>query len=285
MPPFWPFQVQRRSQHDYDKIVFQSESTGSSYPPLTGVTTKKVGASSLKKQQHHKNSSIKKSVSFALNIKNFFQHIHVSEFTEQEIANSWYSPKELQTIQQPQTVSCQIKADNVKPKKRSVLFAPTVKQYDYIHVSAYSKEEINQTWYSQVDLHKIHKENYKTIQWMLRGCNTNSQDEQEFCSRGMESKTPVGSRMRNYRRSESLIALEYQYEQWKLGNKVCPNKLAEIYSRNTKQSAHVAWLAAKVDREHSLKYMTDGGCSHNSAMSTASNLSPNTPPMSPAAAA
>ena len=262
MAPFWPFHIHRHNQHDYDKVICSSPSSSvsSGFPPLT-TGRPSFSPSSSSPSSKSGVSGRKKSVSFAKlhQFKQLFKHIHISELSKAEIADAWYSQQELDVIRDEHQSSTII-------RKKKVSFSPQVKQYDYVHVLDLSDDEICNAWYGSSELNEIHEENLETIQWMLNGC---SDTAHIFCSRGLENKTPIGHRMRSFRRKESLQILKQQLE-------VCSEKLAEIYGRCTRQSAHLAWLAAKVDREHAIKYM---------ACEAAATNSTRTPPMSPAAAA
>jgi hypothetical protein len=101
-----------------------------------------------------------------------------------------------------------------------------------------------------------------------------SDDEEEFCSRGMEYKTPMGMRMRMRHRFESTEAcLRYQMAEWNHGRDACPERLAALYGRYTQNSAHVAWLAAKVDRESLQVVAGDWSKDSSSSTSTTSSSS------------
>jgi hypothetical protein len=173
-----------------------------------------------------------------------------------------------------------------EPSKRrrtqsSVSFFPHATQFEHFHLSEYTEEEKSNTWYSRRELRDIQEDNHETIQWMVNGCrsssssssNMMSDDEEEFCSRGMEYKTPVGMRMRMRHRFESKEAcLRYQISEWNHGRDACPERLAALYGRYTQNSAHVARLAAKMDRE-SLQLVAGGWSKKDSSSSTTSSSS------------
>jgi hypothetical protein len=133
-------------------------------------------------------------------------------------------------------------------KKLSVSFHPRALIYNYIHVHDLSDDEISRTWYSRRDFRRIKRETDHAIDQMMIG---SSSIDAGFCSRGLESQTPIGAKLHQKHRWDALTAvLEHQYKYWWSGVK--PESLAQVYIPYTEHSLRVARLAAAID-EQSIK--------------------------------
>ena len=153
--------------------------------------------------------------------------------------------------------------DRRRPKRhrKSVSFCPQATQFEHIHISDYTREEKDDTWYNKSDLHRIQDENHKTIRWMMHVHNRDATGQQlnsvltrDLCCRGLENKTPTGIKMRMRRMHDALEqTLKYQYHQWDHGCEVCPIHLGEVYHRYAQQSLHLARLAAQRDGDYVCK--------------------------------
>ena len=160
-------------------------------------------------------------------------------------------------------------------KHFSVSFYPQVTQFDHIHSSEYTNEERRKTWYNRNELKTIQDENLDTVKWMLNGCPTTTVMSfsagccsvsshassnklacaKEYCSRGVECRTPVGIKMRARRHIEAVEAtLDYQHKQWDHHRQVDPIQLAEVSKRRTQESTRLARMVGQVDREHARAY-------------------------------
>jgi hypothetical protein len=138
--------------------------------------------------------------------------------------------------------------ENIR-KRRSVSFHPQAIVYDHMHLNDISNEEKHRTWYSKRDVHFIKRDCEETIRWMIEGGKSISSDT-EYCSRGLEYRTAMGSKLRRKQRLDALEkVLEYQYCAWESGVEVKPNSLARVYSNYSDQSSRVAHLIASIDKQ------------------------------------
>ncbi|KAG7367778.1 hypothetical protein IV203_030521 [Nitzschia inconspicua] len=171
-----------------------------------------------------------------------------------------------------------------KPKK-SVRFA----EYASVHIYRRRCLEGTSTWYSVEELKAFRMDAVSTIHRIVAGEASPSCEDGsvEHCSRGCESRTPLGSTVRQRHRNESLQAVfRFQDEcrrqlrlkrgraaitkqipqqdvdvdnsknnrhlqhgaSIRLADIMDPNKLAEVYSRCTQQSKQSAQFIGQMDR-------------------------------------
>jgi hypothetical protein len=150
-----------------------------------------------------------------------------------------------------------ISTENIR-KRRSVSFFPQAIVYDHIHLKNLSHEEKRRTWYCKRELHFIQRDCAETVRWMVEGIKSVSSDiDIEYCSRGLEYRTTLGSKLRRKQRLDALgKVLEYQYYAWESGIDVRPESLARVYSSYSDHSSRVARLMACID-EQSLDELKD----------------------------
>ena len=96
------------------------------------------------------------------------------------------------------------KASTSAPK--SVHFAPLVKKKTIKHYKDFSDEEFFLTWLSSEELHDILQGCIKTVKMMVRG-ELILEDVDGLCVRGLEFKTPEGSRERKANKAKGLQAV------------------------------------------------------------------------------
>jgi hypothetical protein len=138
--------------------------------------------------------------------------------------------------------------ENIR-KRRSVSFHPQAIVYDHIHLNDLSHEGKCRTWYSKRELHFIKRDCEETVRWMIEGNKSVSSDI-EYCSRGLEYRTAMGSKLRRKQRLDALgKVLEYQYYAWESGIDVRPESLARVYSSYSDHSSRVARLMACIDEQ------------------------------------
>jgi hypothetical protein len=129
----------------------------------------------------------------------------------------------------------------------NVSFCPSVVVYTCISREDLSEEEIKQCWFTREELHRIHLENVETI-WRMRSGSFNFTDD--FCARGLESRTAAGAHRRLKTRIDGLQAvLEYQELEKKSGRPHDPLKMAQLYAKQTEEPVRIACLMASIDAQ------------------------------------
>lgn len=132
-----------------------------------------------------------------------------------------------------------------KRKRRSVSFVDRVIVYEYIRRDELSVDERSQSWYCGSELHQIHQENNETVRRMMAGtCH------KQWCSRGLESRTPTGARLRYKHRRDAMDAvLEYQSLETESGIERNDDKISKVYADHTEHCTRVAILMATIDAQ------------------------------------
>jgi hypothetical protein len=131
--------------------------------------------------------------------------------------------------------------------RRSVSFDEEVTVRELLHLKEYSEEEIEATWYTDIDLSFIREECVVTIEKMT-GRKLLVEDGM-LCSRGLEYMTPKGSHLRHENRCISIdCVLDEQDLLWRRGT-VDPERLARFYNVCVDQSSRVAHLMALRDED------------------------------------
>lgn len=132
------------------------------------------------------------------------------------------------------------------PDCKLVSFFPQVIMYDHIHRRDYEAEERASTWYAKEEFRDMHKENVLTVQRMILGSSL----EDDWCSRGLECRTPVGARVRMMHRREAINAVL----TWQgLG----PEVLSQVYVDRSEESGRIARIAASVDSQAADVYYSE----------------------------
>lgn len=134
-------------------------------------------------------------------------------------------------------------------KPTDVHFAtkPTVIQEDEPTVIL-SDEEVNALWYTPDEYRLIRNSQYFAIK-MLENKECALEENDELCSRGLESRTKAGARRKRMNIAASWDAVLYEQEkQWDEG-RYSPTALAKVYRDATAQCEMVAFLAGKRDAQ------------------------------------
>ena len=178
-------------------------------------------------------------------------------------------------------------------KQRSVSFCPMATILLHLHVTEYTPSEIGDSWYSSVDL-KQFRQDCLDVADRLEGSSTilspsskmddedgnRHTDSEEFCARGCEYKTRVGTMLRQKHRSDAMRAVfDYQDTQRAkqrhyslhrhrrychqhspkpghdngVASLIDQEELARIYSTWTHHSQQVARIMGKIDRSAVIK--------------------------------
>ena len=103
--------------------------------------------------------------------------------------------------------------DQQEPSKRQkrrpgvVSFVPSDDViYDVLHVHDYTPEEKEACWYNKYDMRFFKKDAKAGATLLMMGGLTDG-DTEEYCKRGLEWRTPEGSRKRRQTRLASIVAV------------------------------------------------------------------------------
>ena len=164
--------------------------------------------------------------------------------------------------------------------RRSVRFDPKCA----LHVlddNVCDQEDGADTWYSAEDIQKFQADAWMNVNLLVTGKNKNNKSdhcrEQQFCSRGVECRTPLGRVVKEMRRSESMRAvLFYQEvqrgqqrvlmetssssssvftisnEQLQIEQDENANAIARIYASHCKDAAEAALVLGRRDEQEAV---------------------------------
>lgn len=93
-----------------------------------------------------------------------------------------------------------------KKSNKRVSFSKTVHCKEMRHIKDYSEEEIQMFWLTTPDYLLIKSTIKQTLSMMMNG-NTNFESDEEFCTRGLESRTRAGARARSYSKLRTRSAV------------------------------------------------------------------------------
>ncbi|KAL3920616.1 MAG: hypothetical protein SGILL_003172 [Bacillariaceae sp.] len=131
--------------------------------------------------------------------------------------------------------------------KKSVTFFGRIRFKHVKHIDDYSDKEYFAAWYVEEDLADIFQHCVETVRRMVSG---NVLDEEDgFCSRGLEYKTPTGAKTRKANKSKGLRAvLDEQERQRALGIND-PERISKLYHKCGADSRTAYRLLAMKDQE------------------------------------
>jgi hypothetical protein len=134
-----------------------------------------------------------------------------------------------------------------KKTKRSVKFHSRVRFKHIKHIDDYSDREYFATWYVEEDLQEVFDHCVETVRRMVNG--NVLQDENGYCPRGLEYKTPTGAKTRKQNKSKGIrIVLDEQERQRSEGIND-PVRLAKLYYESATDSRRAYRLLAMQDQE------------------------------------
>jgi hypothetical protein len=137
----------------------------------------------------------------------------------------------------------------VSSPRRRVSFSRDVQIQTVILRSEISQDEFEATWYCQHEFRAMKKSLVPTIKKMAKGIPLDENEE----SRGLEHKTPEGSKKRCDNRFISLDAvLQEQDHQWEY-DRTDPDALAKAYNQSSAHCLMQAYLKATHDADFVLK--------------------------------
>jgi len=111
-----------------------------------------------------------------------------------------------------------------------------------LHRADYTEEERAATWYNMLELKSIKIERRQIVRQMENGENVD-------CSRGLESKTRQGCRMRQRAIIQAISAVLDEQEEQIIRCSSDPEALAQVYSMYTQDSQKLAVERALQDQQ------------------------------------
>jgi hypothetical protein len=115
------------------------------------------------------------------------------------------------------------------------------------HITDFTDAEFEDRWYSQTYLHFIKKECAKTVRMMVK--EEVLLEEDGFCKRGLEYKTPKGAK---FRKGNKVCAIQKVMEEQNLQKNMGMEDaeyLAEVYIDVTKTHKQLALMMGLRDEE------------------------------------
>lgn len=145
-----------------------------------------------------------------------------------------------------------LRSNKGKRHRRSVTFNPEVDVYDTIHQSDMTEKEKSAYWLTRVDFHTI-KCTFAPLVRMMSCGREPPEDDDEYCTRGLEIRTTHGSRSRelNKLRARAAVLCE-QDRQMRLGQKD-PEVVARIYQHFSEHCRAAARNLGMQDEEEAFK--------------------------------
>ncbi len=142
------------------------------------------------------------------------------------------------------------------PAKRSVSFGQNDDGMETVSVRSiasrdeYSKEEIQNMWYNDMEFQIMKLSIIHTLKKVIAGTYAHEVDALESEARGLENKTPKGSAARKKNRFASLSAvLDEQNRQRESGQPIDSEYIAELYRQSTAHCLAEAIKTAAKDFE------------------------------------
>jgi hypothetical protein len=142
-----------------------------------------------------------------------------------------------------------VKTASLAPKvsRSSVYFYPDVTVRPTLHICNYTKEEVESCWHKGNDIIKIKINIGRTLRKMA---DCQSLDDQNYCTRGLESGTKEGSEQKCLNRKRAinavLILCRAQKDE---GCILDEHMLAAVYKKFSHQCQIAAQLAGLADQD------------------------------------
>jgi hypothetical protein len=136
-------------------------------------------------------------------------------------------------------------------RRRSVRFAPpfdlTEERLPSVELT---EKDVETLWFSKEEF-RLMKKSYAFIVRLIEG--KQGREDDEMCSRGLETKTRLGARRRQQQIEGSVDAVLFEQEkQWE-ENIYSTRRLAEVYRQYTAQCSMTAYLVAQKDAQETEK--------------------------------
>jgi hypothetical protein len=133
--------------------------------------------------------------------------------------------------------------DATAQPRKHVTFATNISVHEVPHLKDLPEEELRATWYDQADFEAIKQSMIVTIRLMMANKPIGSDIDQ--CTRGLEFRTPAGSKIRKMSKMGAVTAVwNEQVSQWKDGRND-DEAIAEVYIKhgiNSNKAARVVGI-------------------------------------------
>jgi hypothetical protein len=115
--------------------------------------------------------------------------------------------------------------------RRTISFSFVVDVHEIMSVKDYSDEEIKNTWYSSLEFQQVKADAKATVKKMAT--SGSEPDNEEWTSRGLESRTREGNKQKFQHRRFSKSAVFMEQEQQEATGIYDPEMLADFYHETT----------------------------------------------------
>jgi hypothetical protein len=144
--------------------------------------------------------------------------------------------------------------ENKTSSNLSVSFNEYITVVECLHRNEYTKKEFKATWYSSKEMEKNQESNKKVVLQMSSGKNLNTK---EMCTRGLETRTPIGNKKRQRNKAVGWNAVEQeQLYQWENGF-ADAEPVADVYIAATQDCVQAAVNLGNEDRKAVLEQEKD----------------------------
>lgn len=149
-------------------------------------------------------------------------------------------------------------SSSTAPEKsnKHVTFSKTVHCKEMRHIKDYNEEEIQTFWLTTPDYLLIKSTIRQTLDMMMNGYTILENDE-EFCARGLESRTKVGARARSYSKLRTRSAVLNEQDMQREEGFHDPYILATVSMEQTAASRAWAQAIAMEDYRSIQDYLAD----------------------------
>lgn len=139
--------------------------------------------------------------------------------------------------------------------RKSIHWNHRVEKKRHHRLQDLTNEEKEATWYTENDSKIILAMAKVTVKMMMRGERC---DDVDYCSRGLEGKTPTGSKQRQKNKLKVRQALLEEQEMQREEGKHDPEYLAQISVKHSRDVCAQARNTAKLDEEAIREYLACG---------------------------
>jgi hypothetical protein len=140
-----------------------------------------------------------------------------------------------------------VKRIRTSKEERYVSFYPHVVVEPVLHLHDYTKAEKKACWFSQHEIARTNKRIDQTVNLIER--NILLDNDNEYCSRGLEALTTKGRIQKNQIRAKARDAVLDQQNvlRWLAGSMTDEQRIAEVYRGNTQESRIAAYIKGVSD--------------------------------------
>jgi hypothetical protein len=142
------------------------------------------------------------------------------------------------------------------PSTKRVKFAKSIMNKEVRHLNDYTKAELEMMWMTMPDYLMIRAVIKTTVLMMMRG-EMVSEDDEDFCPRGLESKTKLGSRARSRAKLRARFAVLNEQDIQREESFEDPHLIAMAYIDESEESRASAQAKADQDERCARDYLAD----------------------------